>query len=115
MSKQKEKRVKMGSGMDIDSVLVSDEDQGSSNGSSDLDIYDNGHKSVAKFEEEIRQRTESSREVESARGPLKKSKYSDFYYKLEALNEKIKVYKDVFYSRENHFINNKKGTYQIKK
>lgn len=44
----------MGSGMDIDSVLASDEDQGRSNGTSDLDIYDNGNKDVARFEEEIR-------------------------------------------------------------
>ena len=29
---------------------------------------------------------------------VKKSMHSDFYYKLESLNEKIKVFKEVFYS-----------------
>ena len=31
-------------------------------------------------------------------GPLKESKHTDFYYKLEALNEKIRLFKEVFYS-----------------
>jgi hypothetical protein len=30
--------------------------------------------------------------------PIKESKHTDFYYKLESLNEKIKLFKEVFYS-----------------
>jgi len=29
---------------------------------------------------------------------MKESKHTDFYYKLESLNEKIKLFKEVFYS-----------------
>lgn len=88
----------MGSGMAVDSVLGSDEDEESEDGGRDIEKYNDGLGDVARFEEEYKSRTESSREVDSSRGPLKRSKYSDFYYKLEALNEKIKVYKEVFYS-----------------
>ena len=86
--------------------MSSDEDE-DSDGGSEIDRFEDGHKDVVMFEEELKSMTTSSREVDSSMGPLKKSKYSNFYYKLEALNEKIKVYKDVFYSRENHFIGNK--------
>ena len=69
-------------------------------------MADSDRRDIRKFEEEYRSRTESSRT--DSNGPKKRSKYSNFYYKLEALNEKIKVYKEVFYSRENYFIGNKR-------
>ena len=67
---------------------------------------------IVNFEKEYRLKTETSRDSsgdsDSFWGPKKRSRHSDFYYKLEALNEKIKVYKEVFYSRENYFIGNKR-------
>ena len=42
---------------------------------------------------------ESSQSRGSSRQQLgKESKHTDFYYKLEALNEKIKLFTEVFYS-----------------
>ena len=92
VSKQIGKRVKMGSSMAADSVLSGEEDNESEEVKNELSKSSGGRKEVVRFEEDYFLRTDSQDEFDSARSPLKKSRHSDFYYKLESLNEKINVY-----------------------
>jgi hypothetical protein len=42
--------------------------------------------------------SEKLSESEHAEPPIRQPQHSDFYYKLESLNEKIRLFKEVFYS-----------------
>lgn len=53
----------------------------------------------------------SEDDITSNHLPVKESKHSDFYYKLEDLNEKIKLFKEVFYSSKRDDI--KRKTFEI--
>lgn len=79
--------------MAADSVLSGGENNESEQAKNELSKSSGGRKEVVRFEEDYLLRTDSQDEFDSAWNPIKKSRHSDFYYKLEALNEKINVYR----------------------